>query len=115
MSTGPDADLTRETACNLRDLIAGGSISPVEVLDAHLDAIARHNPALNAIVTLDVEQARVSAKAAETQIQAGENVGPLHGLPVVIKDVTPTAGMRTTYGCTVYADHVPADDATVVA
>lgn len=115
MSTGPDADLTRETACNLCDLIAGGSISPVEVLDAHLDAIARHNPALNAIVTLDVEQARVSAKAAEAQIQAGENVGPLHGLPVVIKDVTPTAGMRTTYGCTVYADHVPAEDATVVA
>lgn len=115
MSTGPGADLTRETAYTLRNLIGSGDVSPVEILDAHLDAIARHNPALNAIVTLDVEQARVSAKAAEAQIQAGENVGPLHGLPIVIKDVTPTAGIRTTYGCTVYADNVPAEDATVVA
>lgn len=115
MSTGPDADLTRETACTLRDLIADGSVSPVDVLDAHLDAIERHNPALNAIVTLGVDAARGAAKAAEAKIQAGEPVGPLHGLPVAIKDVTPTAGMRTTYGCPVYADHVPTEDATVVA
>jgi amidase len=115
MSTGPDADLTRETACNLRDLIADGSVSPVEILDAHLDAIERRNPALNAIVTLDAEAARDTAKTAEAQIQAGEPTGPLHGLPIVIKDVTPTAGMRTTYGCPVYADNVPTEDATVVA
>jgi len=115
MSTGPGADLTRETACSLRDLIADGSVSPVEILDAHLDAIDRRNPALNAIVTLDVDAARGAAKMAEAQIQAGATVGPLHGLPIVIKDVTPTAGMRTTYGSTVYADNVPTEDATVVA
>ena len=68
MSTGPDADLTRETACNLRDLIADGSVSPVEVLDAHLDAIERRNPALNAIVTLDADAARDTAKTAEAQV-----------------------------------------------
>ncbi|MEP4380282.1 MAG: amidase [Alphaproteobacteria bacterium] len=115
MSTGPGADLTRETACTLRDLIANGSVSPVEILDAHLDAIERRNPALNAIVTLGVEAARAAAKAAEANILSGAALGPLHGLPVVIKDVTPTAGMRTTYGCTVYADNVPTEDATVVA
>jgi amidase len=115
MSTGPAADLTRETACNLRDLIADGSVSPVEVLDAHLAAIERHNPALNAIVTLAEKTARTSAQAAEATVQAGDPLGSLHGLPVVIKDVTPTAGIRTTYGCTVYADNVPSEDATVVA
>ena len=114
MSTGPGADLTRETACSLRDLIADGAVSPVEVLDAHLDAIARRNPALNAIVTLAEDAARASAKAAEARVIAGEPLGPLHGLPVVIKDVTPTAGIRTTYGSPVYADNVPAEDATVV-
>ncbi|MBT7364522.1 MAG: amidase [Rhodospirillaceae bacterium] len=115
MSTGPDADLTRETACTLRDLIASGEVGPVEVLDAHLDAIERRNPGLNAIVTLATEAAREAAQSAEAVVQAGKPLGPLHGLPVVIKDVTPTAGIRTTYGCTVYADHIPGEDATVVA
>ena len=115
MSTGPDADLTRETACTLRDLIASGEVGPVEVLDAHLDAIERRNPGLNAIVTLATEAAREAAQSAEAMVQAGKPLGPLHGLPVVIKDVTPTAGIRTTYGCTVYADHIPGEDATVVA
>ena len=84
MSTGPGADLTRETACTLRDLIADGEVSPVEVLDAHLDAIEARNPALNAIVTLAADAARDAAKAAEARVQARDAVGPLHGLPVVI-------------------------------
>jgi amidase len=110
----PQEELWRCSARSLAARIRDRSISPVELLDAQLKAIARNNPALNAIVTLVADRARDAAIAAEQKIMRGESVGPLHGLPIGIKDITPTAGIRTTYGSPLYADHVPTEDAEVV-
>lgn len=109
-----DETLTWKTAHELAALIKSRAVSPVEVLDAHLAVIERVNPKLNAIVTLAAEAARASARAAEDAVIRGEALGPLHGLPIGVKDVTPTAGIRTTYGSRLYADHVPDHDAEIV-
>ncbi|CAN5430372.1 amidase [soil metagenome] len=106
--------LSRKTACELAALISTKAVSPVEVLDAHLAVIARVNPKLNAIVTLVEDGARALAKGAEAAVMRGDALGALHGLPVVIKDITPTAGIRTTYGSPRFKDHVPTEDAEVV-
>jgi amidase len=84
------------------------------LLVAHLDRIERVNPALNAIVTLVPEMAIGWASAADDRFAAGEEVGPLHGLPVAHKDLELTAGIRTTMGSPLFADHVPTEDALVV-
>lgn len=102
------------SAFNLARLVRTKAASPVEILKVHLDAIARANPALNAICTLAAEQAMAAAEAAEDGVMRGRALGPLHGVPIGIKDVTPTAGIRTTYGSPLYADHVPEEDAEVV-
>src|SRR5258708_7868742 len=107
-------NLSRKTAVELASLIATRAVSPVEVLDAHLATIARVNPKLNAIVTLVADAARGSARDAEAAVMRGDELGALHGLPVVIKDVTPTAGIRTTYGSPLFKDNVPSEDAEVV-
>ena len=109
-----DAALTKKAACDLASLIKSRAVSPVEVLDAHLAVIERVNPKLNAIVTLAAEQARTAARAAEDAVVRGDNVGTLHGLPIGIKDVTLTAGIRTTFGSPLFKDNIPADDAEVV-
>ncbi|MCB9763188.1 MAG: amidase [Alphaproteobacteria bacterium] len=96
-------------AAALRD----GRLCPVELLEATLAAIEAQNPALNAVVTLD-PTARDQALAAREALRRGEG-GPLCGLPVGIKDVTPVAGVRTTYGCPLFTDHVPDTDGPVVA
>jgi len=93
--------------------MAGGELSPVEVLDACLEQVDRHNGRINAVVTLDAT-AREQALDLERRIEVGEDPGPLCGLPVGIKDVTPVAGVRTTYGSPLHADHVPDEDALVV-
>ena len=108
------SDLTLQPAVSQAALLAGRKISPVELLDAHLAQIARLNPELNAIVTLAEDQARTAAREAEAAIMRGEPGGALRGLPVVIKDVTETAGIRTTYGCPLYRDNIPDRDADVV-
>jgi amidase len=110
-----DESLTRKSACELAALICSRAVSPVEVLDQHLAVIARVNPALNAIVTLAADQARECARAAETAVMRGEAVGALHGLPIGIKDIVRTAGIRTTFGSPLFRDFVPDDDAEVVA
>ncbi len=89
--------------------------SAVEVLDAQLAQIARHNPLLNAIVTLDEDRARRRARDADAALARGEIWGPLHGVPFTIKDAIETAGLRTTSGYPPLADYVPATDAPVVA
>jgi amidase len=87
--------------------------SPVEVIEAALARVAEVNPQLNAIVTLN-PRALDDARALERRIANGEAVGPLAGVPVGIKDVTQVAGLRTTFGSPLYADHVPSGDAVVV-
>jgi amidase len=98
-----------ETARKVRS----GEISPVEVVQAALERVERLNPILNAIVTLN-PRALDDARDLERRIGAGEDPGPLAGLPVGIKDVTPVAGLRHTYGSTLYADNVATADAEVV-
>lgn len=103
------------SATELSRLLAEKALSPVELLDACLSRIAAANPAVNAVVTLAEDEARSAARAAEAAISRGESFGPLHGLPVLIKDTQDTAGLRTTYGSPLFADHVPAADAGSVA
>lgn len=85
----------------------------VDVIHDALAAVEARNGALNAIVTLN-PQALDDARALDARIAAGEHVGPLAGVPVGVKDVTPVAGLRTTYGSPIYADHVPTEDAEIV-
>jgi amidase len=86
-------------------------VSAAEVMRAHLDRIEAVNPRLNAIVTLLGErEAMAMADAADRAVASGGPLGPLHGLPFAVKDLMDTAGMRTTYGSPIYADHVPATD-----
>jgi amidase len=113
VAAAPDA-LTRKSAVELAAMMAARAVSPVEVLDAHLAAIARINPVLNAIVTLAADEARAAARQAEAAIMAGAPLGTLHGLPFGVKDVTHTAGIRTTFGSPLFADFVPGEDAEVV-
>ncbi|MBT5781523.1 MAG: amidase, partial [Rhodospirillaceae bacterium] len=110
------ADLTRRSAFEIAAALRARDVSAVEVLEAHLGVIDHLNPRLNAIVTLAADAARETARAADALIAAGsENLPPLLGLPVVIKDIVETAGIRTTWASPVYADHVPEEDAEVVA
>jgi amidase len=85
------------------------------LLEACLDRIERRGQPLNAIVTLGAERARDAAAAADKAAAGGEFLGPLHGLPIAIKDNAETAGMRTTYGSPIMAGHVPDRDAAYVA
>jgi amidase len=103
------------SAHDLAAAIRARELSVVEVLRAHLDRIAEVNPQINAIVTLADEDALVAqAREADRAVAAGAPLGPLHGLPVAVKDLMDTAGLRTTYGSPIYADHVPdADDLLV--
>ena len=106
--------LTRLSAVEQRDLIANREVKPTELLDDHLQAIEKFNDSVNAIVTLDEQSARTEACKAETAIERKETLGLLHGLPIVIKDITETAGMRTTYASPLFAENVPEQDAEVV-
>lgn len=89
--------------------------SASEVLEMYLARIAKHNPALNAICTLDESGARRRAREADAALARGELWGPLHGVPMTIKDALETAGLRTTGGYPPLASHVPQKDATAVA
>jgi amidase len=93
--------------------IARKELSAAQFVEACLERVKTLNPALNAIVTLN-PRALEDAARLDARIQAGENPGPLCGLTVGIKDVTPVAGLRTTYGSPIYADYVPQEDALVV-
>lgn len=107
-------------ACDLdaveaRALIGARELSPVELLEDCLQRIDSVNRQVNAVVAVDEERARREARAAEAAVLRGEPLGPLHGLPVGIKDMIDTAGLRTTYGSRAFADHVPAADDPIVA
>jgi Asp-tRNA(Asn)/Glu-tRNA(Gln) amidotransferase A subunit family amidase len=107
------SELTTHSASSLVRLIADRSVSPVEVMKAHLAVIAQVNPQLNAIVTLAPDLLEQAARAEAADIR-GDALGPLHGLPVTVKDTIETAGLRTTSGSLMRADFVPASDAPAV-
>ena len=103
------------TATDLRQMIGRKDISPVELVEASIERIEMVDPSLNAFVTKNYEAARKTAKIAEKNVLEGELLGLLHGLPIGIKDLEATAGLRTTLGSKLYADHVPTADLGVVA
>src|SRR5256886_14024993 len=106
-------ELAGRSASDLARLVRSRKISPVEVVKDCLARVERCDPTVNAIVTLN-PRALDEAAALERRLVRGEDIGLLGGLPVGIKDVTPVAGLRTTYGSTLYRDHVPTEDALVV-
>jgi amidase len=110
----PASELCFLTARELAARIRRRDLSAREVMEAHLAQIERLNPRVNAIPTLLPERAMEGAKAADEALARGSDVGPLHGLPIAHKDLVDTAGIRTTYGSPIYADHVPARDALIV-
>ena len=95
-------------------LIAARQVSATEVMQAHLEQIERVNPKVNAVCTLVAEQALQAAQDADARQARGEPIGLLHGLPVGIKDLVDTQGIRTTQGSPIYADRVPETDALIV-
>lgn len=110
----PSDELCLRSAVDLAGLLARREVSAREVMAAHLDRIERVNPAVNAIVTLDAEGALDAAAAADAAFPGKDALPPLWGLPVAVKDLVDTAGMRTTYGSPIFADHVPSADALLV-
>src|SRR6266545_1597231 len=107
-------DLCTRSTIKLAELIREQKVSPVEVLQACLRRIEEINPQLNAIVTI-APDALEKAKEAETAIKRGEGLGPLHGVPLTIKDTIETAGLRTTSGSAMRAGFIPKRDAPAVA
>ncbi len=101
-------------AVELRRRYRERALSPVEVVDAVLERIDRVNPSLNAFITITADRARVQARAAEARYRSGDDDAPLLGVPVSIKDLTPTKGIRTTNGSLLTKDWVPDFDAPVV-
>src|SRR5215469_14109875 len=90
------------------------NISPVDLAHECLQAIEQHNPSLNAFITVTAHTALDEAKLAEAEIGSGRWRGPLHGIPIGLKDLIDTAGVRTTAASAIFLDRVPSEDAEVV-
>lgn len=95
------------------ELLRRREVSPVELTRAYLQRIERLQPKLNAYISVTAEAALEAARRAESEIAAGNCRGPLHGIPISFKDLIATAGIRTTAGSKILADHIPGEDATV--
>src|SRR3979490_2967839 len=98
----------------LAPLLQRKEISPLEVTRTCLERIEKLNPALNAFITVTADSALAEARRAEAEIGRGQWRGPLHGIPVAIKDLIHIAGIRTTAASALNADHIPSEDAEVV-
>lgn len=110
-----DLALTRLPALEIARRVKAREITPTAVVEAHLAATALHNPRLNAVVTSMAEEALGQARDLERRLDDGAPVGPLAGVPVGVKDTHPTKGTHTTYGSPLMKDHVPEEDALIVA
>ena len=106
-------DLCFTPATELSRLISAKKLSPVELCDAVLARLERLNPKLNAFLTVTADVARAQAKAAEARAMRGASLSPLDGIPYSIKDLEPTAGIRTTFGSKWFESNVPAEDGAV--
>jgi aspartyl-tRNA(Asn)/glutamyl-tRNA(Gln) amidotransferase subunit A len=108
------ADLVWSSMGELARLVATKAVSPLEIVEAHLDRIAALDGTLKSYITVMGDSARAAARAAEARVMAREELGPLHGVPVGLKDLYCTKGVKTTGGSRILGDWVPAEDATVV-
>jgi aspartyl-tRNA(Asn)/glutamyl-tRNA(Gln) amidotransferase subunit A len=107
-------DLTRLSIREVSDLVRKKKVSPVELTTACLARIDRFNSPLNAFITITAESALAQAREAEAEVKRGNWRGPLHGVPIALKDLFDTAGVRTTGGSGVFKDRIPMEDAEVV-
>jgi amidase len=112
--TSKSPELCFRTAVELAELVCKREVTVCEVMTDHLQQIERVNPKVNAICTLVAEQAMDEAKRADDALVKGKVPGPLCGLPIAIKDLELTKGIRTTYGSPIYRDHVPDEDVLFV-
>lgn len=103
------------TALEARRLIGGKQLSATELLDSCIARIEAVDPAVNAMVARDFDRARTAARQADAAVARGDKLGPLHGLPIGIKDLEATGGLRTTYGSPIFRDNVPAADERIVS
>jgi Asp-tRNA(Asn)/Glu-tRNA(Gln) amidotransferase A subunit family amidase len=108
-------ELCYTSASDLGTLYRSRELSPVEVTEAVLARIERLNPKLNAFLTVTADVAREQARASEARLQRGEPIGALDGVPYSLKDLEPTAGIRTTFGSKWFENHVPDEDGAVAA
>ena len=108
------SELALSSIAELAPRLAAREISPVEVTEAVLARIAQHDTQLRSYITVMANSARHAARAAEAAIQAGNYLGPLHGIPIAVKDLYATRGVRTTFGSPLFADWIPDHDAAVV-
>jgi aspartyl-tRNA(Asn)/glutamyl-tRNA(Gln) amidotransferase subunit A len=108
------SDLTNLNLHEVASMIKAKKISPVEITRACLARIEQLNPSLNAFITITADSAMVQARQAESEVQRGEWRGPLHGIPIALKDLIDTAGVRTTAASALFKDRIPEEDATVV-
>lgn len=107
----PDNELAFATALELRDLIAQKRVSPVELTELFLGRIDNLDGRLNAFITVTGDAALDAAREAETTVTRGDELGPLHGVPMAVKDLDMTRGVRTTSGSLVFKDNVPTENA----
>jgi aspartyl-tRNA(Asn)/glutamyl-tRNA(Gln) amidotransferase subunit A len=107
-------ELTRLSLAEASQLVRGRKISPVELTKACLAGIEQLNPKLNCFITVTADSALAQAQTAEEEIQHGKWRGPLHGMPIALKDLFDTAGVKTTAGSALFKDRVPSEDAEVV-
>jgi len=107
-------ELTELTITKAAEMIERQEISPVELTEAHLARIERVDPQLNCFITLTVQGALDEARRAEAAIGEGNYLGPLHGIPLAVKDLYETAGVPTTAGSTFFAEYVPEEDCAAV-
>jgi len=108
-------DLQFLSASELAELVRRRAISPVELTRATLQRIRDSQPVLNAFITIAEDSAMVAAREAEAAVMRGDPLGQLHGVPVAVKDLIPTANIRTTWGSLIFKDHIPTDDSVAVA
>jgi aspartyl-tRNA(Asn)/glutamyl-tRNA(Gln) amidotransferase subunit A len=108
------SDLTELTIVEASRRMASRQLSPVEMTRAYLERIERLNPRINAYITVTADAALEQARVMESELKAGRHRGPLHGIPIALKDNIDTAGIRTTAASALFADRIPAEDAVVV-
>jgi aspartyl-tRNA(Asn)/glutamyl-tRNA(Gln) amidotransferase subunit A len=108
------SDLTHLTIAEAADLLARREIAAVELTEAHLRRIDAHDTHLNSFITVTSDHALTQARAADAELTRGVRRGPLHGIPLALKDLYDTAGIRTTAGSTFFADRIPDTDARAV-
>jgi aspartyl-tRNA(Asn)/glutamyl-tRNA(Gln) amidotransferase subunit A len=108
-----DIDLTNLTVARAARLIHTGELSPVELTDAYLERIERLDPTIGAYITVTPERARADARRAAEELATGHDRGPLHGIPIGLKDLFDTAGVRTTGGTNLWTNRVPNQDSAV--